>query len=224
MSFKDIIKKSVLDGFQNNNITTTQIIITLGITFVIATYIFIIYRFIAKRVFYDKNFNVSMAIISVVTAGIILSMQSNLAISLGMVGALSIVRFRTAIKEPMDLLFLFWSIAVGIVCGSGLFELAIIISIFATIGIVIFQHIPTAKSPYLLIVNANNSEIEEQIIYCIKKYSKTYRIDSLNINASGMDMIVEIKSKNGSELLKDIIKIQGVRGASFLYHEGELKA
>ena len=134
MTFSDIIKKSVMDGFSNSDLSIIKILITLGITFIISIYIFFIYRLVTRQIFYNKNFNISMAVISLVTAGIVLAMQTNLIISLGMVGALSIVRFRTAIKEPMDLLFLFWSISIGIVCGAGTYELAILVSVFVTGG------------------------------------------------------------------------------------------
>ena len=107
-----------------------------------AVYIYFVYRFISRTTFYDKSFSVSMAMVSVVVTGIILAMQANLIISLGMVGALSIVRFRTAIKEPMDLLFLFWSISTGIICGAGLYELAALLALVCTMGILILQIIP----------------------------------------------------------------------------------
>ena len=103
MSFRDIIKKSVLESFTGSSITTVTVCVTLAITIVLALYIFIVYYLSARKTFYNKTFNVSLAAIAVITASIILAMQSNLAISLGMVGALSIVRFRTAVKDPNDL-------------------------------------------------------------------------------------------------------------------------
>ena len=117
MGFNDIIKNSVLNAFSTTGFSTTNAIISLGVCVLMAVYIYFVYRFISRTTFYDKSFSVSMAMVSVVVTGIILAMQANLIISLGMVGALSIVRFRTAIKEPMDLLFLFWSISTGIICG-----------------------------------------------------------------------------------------------------------
>lgn len=129
MSFNDIIKNSVLKAFSTPGFSTTNAVISLGICFCVAVYIYFVYRFISRTTFYDKSFNVSMAMISVIVTGIILAMQANLIISLGMVGALSIVRFRTAIKEPLDLLFLFWSISTGIICGAGLYELVILVEI-----------------------------------------------------------------------------------------------
>lgn len=223
MTFKDFIKKSVMDGFQNSDITTAKIFVTLGITFIISIYIFFIYRLVTRQTFYNKNFNISMATISLVTAGIILAMQTNLVISLGMVGALSIVRFRTAIKEPMDLLFLFWSIGIGIVCGAGTYELAILISAFVTAGILFLQLIPIHASPYLIVVNADDESAEEKIVKEIKAHTKKWRIDSKNLNQSGIDLIIEIYSKEGTKLVNELKKIAGVRAVSFLYYEGELK-
>ncbi|MCF0129786.1 MAG: hypothetical protein HUJ70_14475 [Pseudobutyrivibrio sp.] len=106
MSFTDMFKKSVVKSFDVGNIDAAAIVITLALTFVLCLYIFMIYRLVCRREFYDKEFNISMAIVFMITAGIVLAMQSSLVVSLGMVGALSIVRFRTAIKKPKDLMFL----------------------------------------------------------------------------------------------------------------------
>lgn len=224
MSFKDIIKKSVLEGFSGADITTPQILVVLGITFAIAIYIYFVYKLLTDNSFYDKNFNISMSIISVVTAGIILAMQSSLVISLGMVGALSIVRFRTAIKEPMDLLFLFWSIGTGIICGAGLFKLAIIVSTAITVGIIILKYIPATSSPYLFVINAKNNNCENEIMTVIKGDAKSYRIDSKSITNAGMDLIIEVKSKDGNSLVNKISGIEGVSSISLLYHDGVVKS
>ena len=142
MRITDVIKKSVLQGFTSGDMSSTEIVVTLGITFVIGLYIFLVYKMVSRTALYDKSFHVSMTLISVITAGIIVAMQSSIVISLGMVGALSIVRFRTAIKNPMDLLFLFWSIGTGIVCGAGMFEIAILVALITTIGMVVLEYMP----------------------------------------------------------------------------------
>lgn len=223
MGFNDIIKNSVLEGFSSSNISTTKMILTLGICFLIAVYIFFVYRYITRTTFYDKSFNVSMAMISVIVAGIIIAMQANLVISLGMVGALSIVRFRTAIKEPMDLLFLFWSIATGIICGAGLYELSIIVALVCTVGIFVLQVIPIRISPYLVIINASNKEAESEILDIIRKYSPRYRIDSKNIRQQGMDLIIEIRTKEANRLVNELSEIKTVSTASLLYHDSSVK-
>lgn len=145
MSTNDIIKKSILESF-NSDITNTTIIISMVITILIALYIYAIYRLCSNKNFYSKDFNKTLAIMSVITAAIVLAMQSNLVISLGMVGALSIVRFRNAVKNPLDLLFLFWSISVGIICGASLYQVAIIMSLAVTILFIIVRSCKTTES------------------------------------------------------------------------------
>ena len=121
-TFSNIFKKSFLEGFGGSDITTVRILVTLAVTCALALYIFIVYYVATKKTFYSKTFNIALFMIAVITSSIILAMQSNLVISLGMVGALSIVRFRTAIKDPMDLIFLFWSISIGIICGADRYD------------------------------------------------------------------------------------------------------
>ena len=219
MGFNDIIKNSVLNAFSTTGFSTTNAIISLGVCFLMAVYIYFVYRFISRTTFYDKSFSVSMAMVSVVVTGIILAMQANLIISLGMVGALSIVRFRTAIKEPMDLLFLFWSISTGIICGAGLYELAALLALVCTMGILILQIIPVKTSPYLVIINARDKSAEA----IIRRYSPRYKIDSKNITRSGMDLIVEIRSKKANALVDELSELEPVTAASLLYHDAPVK-
>ncbi len=223
MNFSDVIKKSVLEGFSYADLSTAKIITTLLITFLIAVYIFFVYKKITKSAFYFKNFNVSMAIISVVTAGIILAMQSSIVISLGMVGALSIVRFRTAIKDPMDLLFLFWSIGTGIICGAGLYKIAIILAVLVTVGILILDMLPARISPYLLIINADTKEVEDEITDTVKKLAGAYKLKSKNITKDGMDLILEVKAGKEKELVGRLSEMKGITAVSLLAHDGEVK-
>lgn len=223
MNFSDVIKKSVLEGFSYADLSTAKIITTLLITFLIAVYIFFVYKMITKSTFYFKSFNVSMAIISVVTAGIILAMQSSIVISLGMVGALSIVRFRTAIKDPMDLLFLFWSIGTGIICGAGLYKIAIILAVLVTVGLLILDMLPVRLSPYLLIINADTKEMEEEITDAVKKLAGAYKLKSKNITKDGMDLILEVRAGKEKELVDKLSEMKGITAVSLLAHESEVK-
>ena len=223
MSYSDIIKKSVLEGFSYADFSTTKMAVTLGLTFLIAVYIFFVYRFITRSTFYNKNFNITMAIISVVTAGIVIAMQSNFVISLGMVGALSIVRFRTAIKEPMDLLFLFWSIGTGIMCGAGLYELALVIALVVTFGLLVLQLVPVMASPMLLVIKLNNIDKEETVLSTVKKSTQKYKIDSKSITNGRENLIMEIRVKDYSSLTNEISKIEGVVSVTLMHHEGEVK-
>ena len=223
MNFNDMIKKSVIDGFSYADLTTTEIIITLVITFAIALYIFQVYKLVTKSAFYFKSFNVSMAIISVVTAGIILAMQSSIVISLGMVGALSIVRFRTAIKDPMDLLFLFWSIGTGIICGAGLYKVAIILAVMVTVGILILDMLPVRISPWLLIINADSGEREDEVLAVLEEEKSRFRLKSKNLTSNGMDLILEVKAREENKLVDRLSGLPGIVSVSLLAHDGDVK-
>ena len=176
-----------------------------------------------KTALYDKSFHVSMAIISVITAGIIIAMQSSIVISLGMVGALSIVRFRTAIKNPMDLLFLFWSIGVGIICGAGLFEIALVVSLMVTVGIFFLEFMPDNKKPYLLIINGSRELDEKEVIDCVRQYGKNVKVRSRNRKKSGTDYIIEVHTKQEKELLESLSSVEAIAQMSLLSHEGEVR-
>ena len=222
MSFKDIFKKSFLEGFAGSNITTITIVTALGIASALAFYIFLVYRVLTRKTFYSKNFNISLAGITVITASLILTMQSSVVLSLGMVGALSIVRFRTAIKDPMDLMFLFWSISVGIICGAGLAQVAIILSIVLTLGIMILDWMPVAKAPMILVVNATDLKAEKPVAEVVAAYDKHYNVKSRNMTASTLDLIIELRTVQGAELIEQVMSLEGILSASLLSHDGEV--
>ena len=223
MSITDVIKKSVLEGFTSGDMSTTEIMVTLGITFILGLYIFFIYKLVSKTALYDKSFHISMTLISVITAGIIVAMQSSIVISLGMVGALSIVRFRTAIKNPMDLLFLFWSIGTGIVCGAGMFEIAIMVALMTTIGMVILEYMPGNRKMYLLIVNGNNDLQEEEVLNAIRPLVKKCKVKTRNIKKYGSDFIFEVDTKQEKEVVAVLRKVENIEQISLLHHEGEVR-
>lgn len=222
MSFKDIFKKSFLEGFASTGITTATVVVALGIACAIALYIFFVYRIVTRKTFYSKNFNISLAGVTVITTALILTMQSSVVLSLGMVGALSIVRFRTAIKDPMDLMFLFWSISVGIICGAGLAQVAVILSVVITLGILILDHMPVAKAPMILVVNADNLDAEEAVSQAVKKYVRHFNVKSRNMTGSSLDLVLELRTAQGSELLRTVMGLEGVVSASLLAHDGEV--
>ena len=220
MSTNDIIKKSILESF-NSDITNTTIIISMVITILIALYIYAIYRLCSNKNFYSKDFNKTLAIMSVITAAIVLAMQSNLVISLGMVGALSIVRFRNAVKNPLDLLFLFWSISVGIICGASLYQVAIIMSLAVTILLLLLEVVKPPKAPYLQVLNGTNKDMEENLMQILKTNAKGYQIKARNIGTDGINMVVELRTKKEKDLLSECEKIEGITNVSLLSHDGE---
>lgn len=222
MSFKDILKKSFVQGFTSNEITGRTIVLVLGITAILAFYIFFVYRVMTRKTFYSKNFGIAVAGVSVITAALILTMQTSIVVSLGMVGALSIVRFRTAVKDPMDLMFLFWSISVGIICGAGVAKIAVILSIGMTIGILVLDRLPVAKAPMILVVNAENPDAEEKVCAAVEAYAKHYTVKSRNVCADALDLVLELRTGEGRELVKAVNALDSVRSVSLMSHDGEV--
>ena len=222
MTFKDIFKKSFLEGYASAEITTFTIVVALGIACLLALYIFFAYRVVTRKTFYSKNFNITLAGITVITSALILTMQSSVVLSLGMVGALSIVRFRTAVKDPMDLMFLFWSISVGIICGTGLAQVAVILSVVVTLGILILDRMPVAKAPMILVVNSVDLDAEDAVCETVKKYTKFFSVKSRNMTAETLDLVVELRTEQGSSLVREVMALKGITSASLLAHDGEV--
>ena len=222
MGFKDVFKKSFLEGFTSMDITTAKIVATLFVSALLALYVFAIYRLVTRKVFYSKNFNISLAAMSIITAAIILAMQSNLVISLGMVGALSIVRFRTAIKDPMDLVFMFWSISIGIICGAGLYEIALVTSVGVTVFILVLDMLPVGKAPMMLVVNSSEMNGEKAVLDVVGKYARYYKVKSRNLSKGRLDLVIELKVKEESALVSEVAALDGMLSASMISHDGEV--
>ena len=189
----------------------------------LGVYIFFCYRFLTRRTFYSKNFNISLVCMSLITTAIILTIQSSVVVSLGMVGALSIVRFRTAIKEPMDLVFLYWAISVGIICGAGLSEIAIILSVVVTIAVLILNVIPLGRAPMILVISAeNDKETNKAIRQVVRKYSRFYSEKSRNISGGQLNLVMELSVAGGSDLTAELSSLRTVHSVSLLTHDGEV--
>lgn len=222
ITFKDVFRKSFLEGYAASGLTVKSIVITLSIACLFALYVFVVYRMYTRKTFYSKSFNISLAALTLITTSIILTIQSSIVVSLGMVGALSIVRFRTAIKDPMDLIFLFWAISNGIICGAGLAGIAVASSALLTIGIYVLELIPVAKAPMILVVNASEGSIEKQLLELVKHHSSSYKVKSRILEQGRFDVIIEVRLKEESELLKQVGSIEQVRRCSLMAHDGEV--
>ncbi len=223
-TFNDVFKKSFLEKFAaGGDLSIYGYVVTLVIALILGAYIFFCYRYMTRRVFYSKTFNISLVAMAVVTTAIILTIRSSVVVSLGMVGALSIVRFRTAVKDPMDLVFLYWSISVGIMVGAGQRSLAVLLCAFATLAILIFDLLPVAKAPMLLLVNAKaDKETDEAIQAAIKAGCKDFQEKSRSISGGQLDLVVELRVKDGIALTDAISQIQGVGSVSLMKHDGEV--
>ncbi len=223
MSLGDILNRALLSGFTPNAISTRDIAAALLITAAISIYIFFCYRILIRRTFYSKSFNISLIAIAVITASIVLTIQTNLVVSLGMVGALSIVRFRTAVKDPMDLVFLFWSISVGIICGAGWGKIAILLSLLLAFLIFLFDKLPMGKAAQILVINAKCSAgMDAYISDLLRKHCHPYAEKSRSIVDGKMDLVYEVRTKHGIELTNLLSAHEDVFSVSLLKHDGEV--
>jgi len=170
---------------------------------------------------YSEGFGISLIAMAMITSLVIIAVTSNVVLSLGMVGALSIVRFRTAIKDPMDLMFLFWSISVGIICGAGLAQVALILSVVLTLGIFLLDKFPVARAPMVLVVNARDLNAEAQIMQTVQQYDRHACVKSRNMTETTLDLVIELRTAQGDALIRDVMKLAGIFSASLIAHDGE---
>ncbi|MBN3524060.1 DUF4956 domain-containing protein [Paenibacillus apiarius] len=220
-NFSDLIKKSVLENF-NSDISVVTILLTMSIAFVIGLFIYLLYKRVFSGVLYSKSFNVSLIGMSLITALVIIAINSNLVLSLGMVGALSIVRFRTPIKDPTDLIFLFWAAVAGIVTGAGFYTLAVVGSVI--VGLVLFIFIKSAsfETPYLLIVNCDSAESEQGILQKLNSLVKRFNVKQKTVTDSGVEMTVEVRlGQDDPRFVNEITKLSGVSNAVLISYSGD---
>ena len=220
MTFSDIFKSSFLE-----NITEFSVLDTLiGMLFALAIgmFIFVIYKKTFSGIMYSTGFAMSLIGLSLVTTLVIMAVTSNVVLSLGMVGALSIVRFRAAIKEPMEIVFLFWSLAVGIVIGAGMIPLAVIGSAIIGIILVIFAGKKFSNTPYILVVSCNDEKAEENALNMIGKSVEKLIVKSKTVNAAGIELTAEIRVKDeATSFVNRINEISGVSEATLVTFNGE---
>lgn len=221
MSVQDVIKKSFLQGFQNTTLTMGTAALLLLAAGILGIYLFFVYRAMTADSFYSKSFNVSLILMCVITAAVIITIQSSVVVSLGMVGALSIVRFRTAVKEPLDLIFMFWSISAGIICGAGMVGLAVMLTLGATVLVLVFYRLPEARKSVILVVNAANNDCAEAIFRTVNKYDRHYAVKSRNLTKEAADFLMEVRLKDREGLLRELNGMDEVISVSMVAHKGD---
>lgn len=222
---KDVIKNSVLQSLTGGTyLDVATICGILVFAVVIGLYIYMVYRLSAKTAFYSKDLNITMAGMPIMIAGIMIAMQSNLLVSFGMVGALSIVRFRTAVKNPLDLLYLFWSVSVGIICGVNLKVLALLISVLMTAVILLLQMLPVMQAPLVLVLRGDAKEIDwDAVKKCVSKEAKTAKQKTESFRSGQVEMIYEVRLKANSQLMNELQAIKNLQGINLLAHDGEFR-
>lgn len=217
------------DIFNSNfisNITAVSpvdMIVALALSFIVGMFIMAVYKKTFKGVMYSKTFGISLLALTMISTFIILGVTSNIVLSLGMVGALSIVRFRSAIKEPIDIAFLFWSISEGIILGAGLIVLAIIGAIFIGVILVVYINKETVDNPYILVIRCKDKNAEKNALEDLSKNVKKYTIKSKTASQkNGIELTVEIKMKDmKTEFVDEVSQILGVENAVLVSYNGD---
>lgn len=220
MTFNDIFKSSFLENVTEFSILDT--ILGMAVALVAGLFIFLIYKKTLTGIMYSTGFALTLVGLSLVTTLVIMAVTSNVVLSLGMVGALSIVRFRAAIKEPVEIVFLFWSLAVGIVIGAGMIPLALIGS--AIIGgiLLLFANRKVRQEPYILVLSCKNEQAEQAAMELLKQSTGSCVVKSKTITVSGIELTAELRTRDAStEFVNRISAISGVDSATLVRYNGE---
>lgn len=222
-NFADIFKNNVLEQAVTS-FSLVDVAVSLMISFLLGLFIYAIYKKTFSGVMYSRNFNISLVAMSMITTLIIMGVTSNIVLSLGMVGALSIVRFRTAIKDPIDIVYLFWAVAAGIVTGAGQFLLGITGSLVLGVMLIIFTNKSVREIPYMFVVNCSDSESEKLVLSELGEYVKRMNIKSKAIRAGqGIELTIEVRLKNDdTDFVNQLSTINGVNDIVMVSYNGEL--
>ncbi|WP_430495184.1 DUF4956 domain-containing protein [Rossellomorea marisflavi] len=224
INFSDIFKSSFIE--KTTSFSLTDSIIGLVVAFLIGLFIYVVYKKTFNGVIYSHSFNISLLIMTMATALVIMGISNNVLLSLGMVGALSIVRFRTPIKDPMDLVYIFWSIVSGILCGAGFIPLVVIGSVLIGIVLLVFVNKITVENPFLLIVKADSGSSSEAIEAELKKLTSRYQLKSQSFMGSDeMETTYEVRMKTGeSAMLAELKALPGIKSAVMVSYDGNFTA
>lgn len=195
--------ENIANTYKNPSVNSTVILSVLIVVLLLSAYEFAVYKVVSHRSFYNKSFNICIAILPFFISTIILCLQSNIVITLGTIGALAIIRFRTAVKDPVDMVYILWSIYIGIVCGCQLYEVAVITSVLVTIFLLILTNVSFGRKPFILVFNCQ-PEHEDEIIGQVAAHCRRYRIKSRNYTSMGMNYVIELSVKNPNELMNEL--------------------
>lgn len=220
MTFKDIFKSNFLENI--NSVSLLDMVIALTLAFGLGVFIFYIYKKTFMGVMYSSSFAVTLIALTMISTLVILAVTSNVVLSLGMVGALSIVRFRTAIKEPLDIAFLFWSIAVGIVLAAGMIPLAVFGSFVIGLMLLLFVNRKSHDSPYMVVIHCNNDDTEQQVASLLKTCVQKFVIKSKTVTSDSLELHYEVRLKtDNTRFINELQGLQGVNNVVLVSYHGE---
>ena len=220
MTFKDIFKSSFLDNV--SSISIFDMVLALVLAFGLGLFIFFIYKKTYAGVMYSSSFGVTLVALTMITTLVILAVTSNVVLSLGMVGALSIVRFRTAIKEPLDIAFLFWAIAAGIVLAAGMIPLAVFGSVLIGIILLIFANRKDMANPYIVVLTCDGHESEEKALANLKGKTKKCTVKSKSARKGSVELNLEVRLlSDDTDFVNELSDLDGVQSAVLVSYNGD---
>ena len=220
MTFQDIFKSSFLENM--TSVTLLDMALALVLAFAVGMFIFLIYKKTFAGVMYSSSFGVTLVALTMITTLVILAVTSNVVLSLGMVGALSIVRFRTAIKEPMDIAFLFWAIAVGIVLAAGLIPLAGLGSLFVGVVLLVFSRQKNGESPYILVIHCADQDVEGQVRALVEARVRRLNLKSKSVAPGQIELNYEVRLRDAdTEFVNELGAMEGVGNVVLVSYNGD---
>lgn len=219
MEFISYTLENITGALNNPELSGTRILAVLFMVTILAIYEFIVYRVVSHRAFYNKSFNICIAVLPFFIATIVMCLQVDIVITLGTIGALAIIRFRTAVKDPVDMLYLLWSVHTGIICGCQLYEVSIFTSIIVTIVLIILEHSSFGKKPYVVVCRCKNEE-QDMLLSAIKDSTKAFKVKSRNYTSSGLDLVIEFSTKD-IEMVAQKIKECAIEKFSIIEYDNE---
>lgn len=220
MTFNDIFKSSFLENV--TAVSPLDMILTIILAFGIGVFIFYVYKKTYSGVMYSSSFGVTLIALTMITSQVILAVTSNVVLSLGMVGALSIVRFRTAIKEPVDIAFLFWSIAAGIILAAGMIPLAVIGSVVIGVILMLFVNKKPHRNPYILVLTCTDQQAEQEATQFVNAQVAKAVIKSKSVRSGLIEINMDIRMKNDSTaFVNQLSSMEGVNSAALVSYNGE---
>ena len=220
MTFNDIFKSSFLENV--TSVSILDMLIAMILAFAIGMFIFLVYKKTYQGVMYSSSFGVTLVALTMITTLVILAVTSNVVLSLGMVGALSIVRFRTAIKEPLDIAFLFWSIAVGIVLAAGILPLAVFGSIIIGVILIVFVNKKTSLMPYIIVLSCAGHDAETKANDFIRSKVNRFVVKSKSVQKENIELNIEIRLKDdNTDFINELADMDGIKSAVLVSYNGE---
>ena len=223
MTFRDIFKSGFLA--RTAQLSVADMAVSMLLAFAIGLFIFYIYKKSYRGVMYSANFGTSLIAVALVTTFVMLAVTSNVVLSLGMVGALSIVRFRTAVKDPMDIAFLFWSLAAGIVLASGLVHLAVLGSLFIGIVMLVFSDRRDEERPYILVVHCADETAERAARDFASSRVKALSLKSKSVSPGRVELNYEVRLADGAaDFVNELAALPGVENAVLVSYNGDYAA